>query len=41
MPIFRHVFFATLALSALTPFVARADDATIDTRFNPNGVDPG
>ena len=41
MLIFRYVLCATLALAALGSFAVRADDATIDTSFNPSGVDPG
>ena len=41
MPIFRSPHCAVLALIALAPFAAWADDATIDTRFNPNGIAPG
>jgi uncharacterized delta-60 repeat protein len=41
MPSFRSLCCATLALIALASFAARADDATIDTSFNPSGKDPG
>jgi len=41
MPIFRYLRCTALALIALAPFAACADDTTIDTSFNPNGADPG
>jgi len=41
MPISRYLRCAVLALLVLAPFAACADDATIDTSFHPNGVDPG
>lgn len=41
MPIFRSLCCTALALIALAPFAARANDSYIDTTFNPSGVDPG
>ncbi|MEO8673353.1 MAG: hypothetical protein ABI411_18720 [Tahibacter sp.] len=41
MSIFRSLHCAALALVALLPVAVHADDTSIDTRFNPNGIDPG
>ena len=41
MSIFRSLCCVSLALIALAPFAARANDSSIDTAFNPIGVQPG